>query len=319
MAKSLTLALLLLALDGCPQAGAGDEPPPPASTAAAATAGASATATAAVAPAPDCAPACAHVERCEEGTCKPACPEGAVYVPATGPEGFEMIAGAESETKVGLPRQPPHRVVLTRPFCMDATEVTVKAYKECVDAGRCEEPRLWGMWRNYPSKLDHPVNKVHWRHARTYCEFREQSLPTEAQWEWAATGGDGRRWAWGNEHPTCERADFTIGSLTSPSSDSGCQGGGTSPVGSHPSGDRIWPGGHIHDLSGNVWEWVLDIYRPFRGQPETDPLHLEHEDENHVVRGGGWNRSAVGIRVDYRGGAVVDYQVPGLGFRCVTN
>jgi formylglycine-generating enzyme required for sulfatase activity len=144
-------------------------------------------------------------------------------------------------------------------------------------------------------------------------------LPTEAQWEWAATGGDGRKWAWGNEPATCEHADFTEGILRTPSSDDGCQGGGTSPVGSHPKGDRILPTGRIHDLSGNVWEWCLDNHLPYRPEPETDPVHFEGDTGAHVVRGGGWNRSANGIVTHYRAGSIYSYQVPGLGFRCVRN
>lgn len=137
----------------------------------------------------------------------PACPAGEIYVPPTGPEGFRMGV----ERKSGF--DTPHRVVLTKPFCMDATEVTAGAYAECVKAGKCAEPRLWGLWSTYPGLPDHPVNKVDWNHSRIYCEFRGKSLPTEAQWEWAATGGDGRKWAWGNEEPDCDRADFTPGPL----------------------------------------------------------------------------------------------------------
>jgi formylglycine-generating enzyme required for sulfatase activity len=214
---------------------------------------------------------------------------------------------------------PAHRVTLTKPFCMDATEVTVRAYQECVEAKACEVPRWWGEWTTYPKLPDHPVNKVHWLHAKAYCAYRGKSLPTEAQWEWAATGGDGRKWPWGNEPPDCLRADFTLGVLPRPSPNAGCHGGGPSAVGSHPAGAKRWPGGEIHDLAGNVWEWCLDNYVPYPTGPETDPVHLLAERSAHVVRGGGWNRSARGILASYRGGATYDYQVPGLGFRCVRN
>ncbi len=259
-------------------------------------------------------PACLGIERCEAGRCVPSCPEGEVYIPATGEQGFMM--GGNIQPGVDTP----HKVVLTKPFCMDATEVTVKAYEACVEAGACEAPRTWGMWINYPKLSDHPVNKVHWNQAKTYCEWRKQSLPTEAQWEWAATGGDGRKWAWGDEPPTCEHADYTSGHLRTPSSDDGCHGGGTSPVGSLPKGDKVWPTGRLHDLSGNVWEWCLDNYAPWpRREDAVDPLHVIGPHATHVVRGGGWNRSSAGIRTQYRASAVVDYQVPGLGFRCVRN
>lgn len=257
--------------------------------------------------------ACGALEACRPGVgCAPACPSGQVYVPPTGPGGFVMGKGLRGG------RDAPHKVVLTQPFCMDATEVTVAAYKPCVEAGKCTTPKI-ARWTNYPDKPDEPMLNVDWRQARAYCEFRGQHLPSEAQWEWAATGGDGRKWPWGDEAPTCEHADFTIGSLPTPSADAGCHGGGPSKVGAHPKGDKVWPGGAIHDLAGNVWEWCHDNFRPYAGVEERDPVHMDAEGSTHVVRGGGWNRSAVGIMSAYRGGAVVDYQRPGLGFRCVTN
>jgi len=285
-------------------------PPAPSATTAtsvsAAAAAPSATATTPVA----CSPECAPVEHCEAGSCKPACPEGEVYVPTTGEKGFAM---PHSDTA----KAASHRVVLTQPYCIDATEVTVEAYAGCVKAKACEEPRTWGLFINYPKQPRHPVNKVHWEHAKAYCAWREQSLPTEAEWYWAATGGDGRAYAWGDDAPTCKRADFAPGEITSPSGNDGCHGGGTSEVGAHPDGDRVTPYGRIHDLSGNVWEWCLDNFTKLDGQPATDPHVVTADNGAHVVRGGGWNRSGRGIRVDFRGGAAVDYQVPGLGFRCV--
>ena len=107
--------------------------------------------------------------------------------------------------------------------------------------------------------------------------------------------------------------------LGHPAGDAGCHGGGPSRVGAHPRGVKRWPTGEIHDLAGNVWEWCLDNYRPYSGKDEVDPLHLSVAEDQHVVRGGGWNRSAHGIRAAFRGGARYDYWVPGLGLRCVRN
>jgi formylglycine-generating enzyme required for sulfatase activity len=235
-----------------------------------------------------------------------ACPMGEVEIAATGPDGFVM----------GL-SSPERRVVISKAFCIDADEVSVQAYKECVDAGKCALPRMWGMWLNYPTKLDHPVNKVGWRDARAYCQFRGKDLPTEAQWEWAATGGDGRNWPWGNDEPTCEHADFTPGNLEGPSSNDGCHGGGTSPIGTHPKGDRVTPDGRIHDLAGNAWEWTLDNFGTPPPGKHVDPVRLVAENSPHVTRGGAWNRSGRGITTRYRAGAPVDYQVPSMGMRCV--
>jgi formylglycine-generating enzyme required for sulfatase activity len=257
----------------------------------------------------------------------PACPEGEVYVPATGPEGFVMGRGMSSfgfgsrkSANLGSgASDTPHRVVLTRPFCMDATEVTAGAFKKCVEAKGCPAPSKMDRWETYERLPDHPINMVSWKKARAYCTWAGKSLPTEAQWEWAATGDDKRKWPWGNEPPNCERADFTAVSLPSPGGDAGCHGGGPSKVGSHPAGAKEWPSGKIHDLAGNVFEWCLDNYLPYPTTREVDPSHFVSEGGNHVVRGGAWNRSHKGIMTAFRGAAIVTYQVPGLGFRCVRN
>jgi formylglycine-generating enzyme required for sulfatase activity len=272
---------------------------------------------------------CASIERCDEATgqCAPSCPAGEVYIPATGPGGYLMGKGFTMHAKgkdVGKGHlansDQPHKVVLTRPFCMDETEVTVAAYRACVDAGTCAPPKIYEVRANYPKKADHPVNEVAWPKAKTYCEARGQELPTEAQWEWAATGGDGRKWPWGDDFPvSCEFADFTIGPLISPGGDSGCHGGGTSPVKAHPRGDKTWPAGVLSDMAGNVWEWCLDTYAPYAEGDATDPLVSGPHTVVHVVRGGGWNRSARGIQAAFRGAAIYTYEVGGLGFRCVRN
>jgi formylglycine-generating enzyme required for sulfatase activity len=269
---------------------------------------------------------CGPLERCEGGACTSACPAGEVYVPPTPAEGFVMGGGLmmtshpERLTKGHQPNSDrPHQVVLTKPFCMDATEVTVEAYEACVNERGCTLPSRARRFMMYPSKKRHPVNVVDWKQARHFCQSLGKSLPTEAQWEWAATGGKPDRYPWGNEEPTCEHADYTAGPLSHPAGDHGCHGGGPSEVASHPKGDKVWPSGHIHDLSGNVWEWTLDNFSSFKEGTVTDPLVTTSEDLPHVVRGGGWNRSHTGILARFRGASRVDYQVPGLGFRCVRN
>lgn len=267
--------------------------------------------------------ACGSLERCDAGEkrCVSACPAGEVYIPATGAEGFTMGRGKHGQ------RDTPHQVVLTRPFCMDETEVTSGAYGSCVESGTCAEPYKWDTWASWPRYPNQPVNMVNWHKAKTYCESVGKSLPTEAQWEWAATGGDGRLWPWGNEPPTCANglADFTPGGApkSSPGGDVGCHGGGPSDVKAHPKGAKDWPAGKLYDLGGNVWEWTLDLALPFSSEKQVDPVVTEVPGKPytdvHTIRGGGWNRSDLGITTWFRGEATGRYQVPGLGFRCVRN
>jgi formylglycine-generating enzyme required for sulfatase activity len=237
------------------------------------------------------------------------CEKGEVLVPGTGPEGFLMGKGSDR----------PHRVILTHAFCMDATEVTVKDYKKCVEAGACKEPWRGDPWSMYPAFPEHPVNVISWPKSRAYCEWAKKRLPTEAEWEWAATGPEQNKYPWGNTpEPSCEEVDFTrFGAPKfNPGGDVGCHGGGPSPVGAHPKGARRWPGGELHDLAGNVWEWVEDSHAPYPTETQTDPL-VRQESAVHTIRGGGWNRSYAAMDVTYRAAAHFTYQVPAIGFRCV--
>ena len=263
---------------------------------------------------------CLNIERCDasKARCEPACPEGEVYVAPPGPEGFKM---GRNRIRAGEDRT--HVVVLTRPFCMDETEVTAGAYEKCVVAGECTEPGMRDPWTTYKKHPDYPLNLVSWTKADNYCRKQGKSLPTEAQWDWAATGGDGREYPWGDDKPTCEYMDYApIGAPKwSPGGDWGCDGGGPSAVKSHPKGARVLPTGKIYDLAGNVWEWMLDAYGSYPAGKQVDPVGPEKPGAGgvHAIRGGGWNRPAAGCNSWYRGGAVITYQVPGLGFRCVRN
>ena len=262
---------------------------------------------------------CSTIERCDKGKCVANCPEGEVFIPATGPDGFTMgrdrLKGKDT----------PHTVVLTRPFCMDETEVTSGAYAKCVQEGACAEPYRWDPWASYPRFPDQPVNLVNLNKAEAYCAWKGKRIPTEAQWEWAASGGGRIEWPWGNEEPTCENQlmDFTpFGAPKSaPGGDVGCRGGGPSDVKTFPRGAKVWPSGKIYDLAGNVWEWTRDMSAPYPKEKQVDPeiKEIPGKPDNtvYVIRGGGWNRSALGCTVWFRAEATRNYQVPGLGFRCI--
>ena len=238
-----------------------------------------------------------------------ACAESEVAIPPTSAVGFVMSKGGKGA----------HKVVLSHGFCMDVSEVTVREFTRCVEAGACKEPWKGDPYSTYPARLDEPVNLVNWSKAHAFCAWAGKRLPTEAEWEWAATGPEQYRYPWGNEpEPSCDTCDYT--KFGAPKweagGDIGCGGGGPSTVGTHPKGDRVWPGGAVHDLAGNVWEWIEDAYAPLSSDPVTDPV-VRLEVPLHVIRGGGWNRSYAAMVVTYRGAAHYSYQVPALGFRCV--
>jgi formylglycine-generating enzyme required for sulfatase activity len=260
------------------------------------------------APAPP-APVAPAAEMQDAEAPAPACPAGEVWVPPTPAEGFVMGKGIKGE----------HRVVLTHGFCVDASEVTVRAYAACVEAGACKEPWRGDPWSMYPTKLDYPVNMVSWVKAHAYCAWAGERLPTEAEWEWAATGAEQSRYPWGDApEPSCDYVDYTKYGAPkwAAGADVGCGGGGPSPTGAHPKGDKVWPGGAVHDLAGNVWEWVEDSFLPYASEAQTDPV-VRQPSAVHGLRGGGWNRSYAAMVVTYRGAAHFSYQVPALGFRCV--
>lgn len=203
--------------------------------------------------------------------------------------------------------EPPHQVYLDS-FYMDIYEVTNTLYKTCVDMGACSPPH--GSSSNsgdtHPSyygnsEFDNfPVIFVDWNQAKTYCEWRGAHLPTEAQWEKAARGTDGRTFPWG-EGLDCSKANFVscIGDITK--------------VGNYESG--ISPFG-IYDMAGNVWEWTADWYAGYQDLILSNPLGPD-TGEYRVNRGGAYVYPDRNLRSSSRNasspdGAFVSY----IGFRC---
>jgi len=158
-------------------------------------------------------------------------------------------------------------------FYMDKHEVTNALYKTCVDAGACISLQV----ASYEAYANYPVVYVDWNQAQVFCEWREASLPTAAQWEKAARGTDGRTYPWGDDFDGnnlnyCDRNCSAV--WQDYSYDDGYAA--TAPVGSYESGQSPYG---IYDMAGNVWEWVDDW----------------DTDQYRVIRGGSW------IDVNYAG------------------
>ena len=224
-----------------------------------------------------------------------------VYVP---PGTFLM--GAFEDDSLAEDDEYPQRQVNLGGFWIDQTEVTNAQYALCTADYDCRTPYSLGSYTHNPyfgteEFADYPVVYVSWYDAQDYCEWAGRRVPTEAEWEKAARGTDGRTYPWG-EGVDCSAANY-----------SGCRGD-TTLVLAYPSGAS--PYGALN-MAGNVWEWVADIYNI--GYYAVAPLDYPTGPETgayRVIRGGSWNDDPAYLRTAsrywyYPGNARVS-----VGFRC---
>jgi formylglycine-generating enzyme required for sulfatase activity len=220
--------------------------------------------------------------------------EGMIRIPAGS---FVMGGGVEDD------EHPAHRVSISS-FLIDRDEVTRAQYEKCVAAAACGPAAAYGHGTDEVA-----VTGVSWLDATAYCRFVGKRLPTEAEWEYAARGSDGRIYPWGNE-PRCDQANF-----------GNFEGEGRCPqnpgkpvkVGSYPGTSPFG----VRDLAGNVWEWVADRYDAnyYRHSPAKDPQGPS-EGNRRVVRGGACC-SMFGLpRASNRLAFPETYRDIDLGFRC---
>ena len=228
-----------------------------------------------------------------------------VYVPAGE---FEM--GSENG---GSDESPVHTVYLDA-YYIDQTEVTNAQYKLCEQAGKCDQPSDTTNYNN-SSYADHPVVYVSWNDANDYCEWAGRQLPTEAQWEKAARGTDGRIYPWGNVFDG-NKLNYCDSNCEYDWKDTSKNDGysQTAPVGSYPEGAS--PYGAL-DMAGNVWEWVADWYNSdyYRISPESNPSGPSDGTER-VLRGGSWVSNERIVRSAYRSYDGPNSSSYNYGFRC---
>lgn len=209
----------------------------------------------------------------------------------------EFLMGSED----GLPDEQPMHSVLLDAFYIDLNETTNAEYRACVEAGACDPPDYddccaspGTQWvSRYPDYFsnpefdEYPVTWLSWEHASEYCAWRGARLPTEAEWEKAARGTDGRLFPWGNEPPTPELANY----IWYEGQFDGRPAFGTVSVGSYPAGASPYG---VLDMAGSVYEWVQDLYDDdyYAYAPTANPQGPTDEDGSwQIARGGSfWNK-----------------------------
>jgi formylglycine-generating enzyme required for sulfatase activity len=219
------------------------------------------------------------------------------------------------------------RVAGSKTACIDKTEVTVEAYRACAAAKHCEAPasapsgngikdaqitKLGPLCNGtHDDRLQHPINCISWTQAAAYCTWAHAHLPTEAEWELAARGGDDRSYPWGAELPSATRVNAcgsecsamferTFGGKVKPMYAESDGWEATAPVGSFPDGAS--PSGAL-DMAGNVGEWV-DAW-------------WDRTKKKRVFRGGGWDLTTPArLQTTQRDAAPPDVRSVIIGFRC---
>lgn len=221
-----------------------------------------------------------------------------VYVPA----GSFSMGGDIEQSEA----QPAHTVTLSA-YWIDQTEVTNGMYALCVDAGQCEPPyhsdsKTQRSYFGNATYDNYPVVWLNWEKASAYCTWAERRLPTEAEWEYAARGDDGRTYPWGNDPLACNLANYK-----------GCMGD-TTAVGSYPEGAS--PFG-VLDMAGNATEWVNDWFGAYPFEAVVDPQGPT-SGEYQILRGGSFFLIDKNLQSSYR---LASFTIPGYsyydsGFRC---
>ncbi len=226
----------------------------------------------------------------------------------------------------GYQHETPVHGVTVPDFEMLKTEVTVAQYGKCVTAGTCTAPSTvlsscnWGE----SGYEDHPVNCVDWQQSVDFCTWVGGRLPSESEWEYAASNGSSEdTYPWGEAAVSCKYTVMDEGGY-------GCGTDRTMSVCSKTAGNTTHG---LCDMAGNVWEWVEDYYHGSYDcdanpsaedcssgglAPSDGSAWTSGSDEYRVLRGGSWNLDVPGLlRAAFRNWYVPTSGDDNLGFRCV--
>ena len=235
----------------------------------------------------------------------------AATVVTDNPAGVSWVALPAGRFKMGSEDgdydERPVREVTVAAFSLSRSEVTVEQYGRCVAAGVCHEPHRgadcnWGR----ADRQAHPINCVNWHEAMAFAEWAGARLPSEAEWEYAATSaGQAWTWPWGQAEPTCARAVMDDGGT-------GCGTQHTAEVCSRSGGNSRQG---VCDLAGNVWEWVEDSWHStYQGGP-SDGSARHGGAFSKVTRGGSYAYRARWLRAAERQPYPSSKRLAYVGFR----
>lgn len=226
------------------------------------------------------------------------------YVNTPGTELGRMVAIPTGTFTMGTdnaenPVETPSHSASVNAFHIDKTPVTNAEYAEFVKAKGYPTPSNWSSGAVSGEQADWPVTEVSWTDAQAYCQWRGGRLPTEAEWEYAARGTDGRLYPWGNDFRAA-RVNSLEGGLSHP------EAVGIRPEGASPFG--------LLDMSGNVWQWCADDYTPYPGSQAAIQIPADAK----VIRGGSFKSDADHVRTTTRNLDHRTSRSSEIGFRCVS-
>ena len=225
------------------------------------------------------------------------------------PAGEFLMGSNPQKDKHARDNEQPQHTLYLPDYYIAKTPVTNAQYAAFVETTVRDQPQHWIAGKPPRGKEDHPVWGVLWYDAVTYCRWLSQvtgksyCLPSEAEWEKAARGTDGRIYPWGNQWDA-QRCN----------SEEGGQGG-TTPVGVYPEGAS--PFGAL-DMAGSVWEWTGSLYELYPYSP-GDGLEDPKARGDRVVRGGSWFNDKRFVRCAYRNGIRPGNRDVSVGFRVVVS
>lgn len=204
----------------------------------------------------------------------------------------------------------PQRTIFLDAFLIDRYEVTNHQYQQFIVATGHRKPGLPSRYAKSGGKvrgINQPVVYVSWDDAAEYCRWKGKRIPTEAEWEKAMRGSDGRLWPWGNQEQPHGANWARVQDGHEVSARVGTFGADKSPYG-------------VMDGAGNVIEWVADWYDEtyYKNSPEQNPPGPEY-GTYRVLRGGGYTTTGGDVRITSRSKMMPDFRDETIGFRCATS